>query len=99
MSGILPPVHPGEILREEYLAPLGMSAGALARRLHVPRTRIERLAAEQTAVTTDTALRLARFFGTTPQFWMSLQASHDLKTGAAALEKELASIEPLADAA
>lgn len=99
MSSSLPPVHPGEILREEFLAPLGMSAGALARRLRVPRTRIERLAAEQTPVTTDTALRLARFFNTTPQFWMNLQASYDLKTGAVALEKELAAIEPLADAA
>jgi antitoxin HigA-1 len=62
----LPPVHPGEILREEYLVPLGMSAGALAKKLNVPRTRIERLAAEQTSVTTDTALRLAKFFGTSP---------------------------------
>ena len=59
MNSILLPVHPGEILREEYLAPLGLSAGALARRLNVPRTRIERLVAEDTPVTIDTALRLA----------------------------------------
>lgn len=60
MTHVLPPVHPGEILREEYLLPLEMSAGALAKKLNVPRTRIERIAAEQTPIT-DTALRLARY--------------------------------------
>lgn len=82
MASILPEVHPGEILREEYLRPLGMSAGALARKLGVPRTRIERLVSEQTAVTTDTALRLAKYFRTSPEFWMSLQVSYDLKVEA-----------------
>ncbi len=95
MTSILPPVHPGEILREEYLIPLGMSAGALAKNLHVPRTRIERLATEQTAVTPDTALRLAKFFKTTPEFWMNMQASYDLKTQAPALAAELAAISEL----
>ncbi|KXF75055.1 addiction module antitoxin [Paramesorhizobium deserti] len=95
MASILPPVHPGEILREEYLIPLGMSAGALAKRLNVPRTRIERLVSEQTAVTPDTALRLAKFFRTTPEFWMNMQASHDLKIEAAELAKELAAIREL----
>lgn len=92
----LPEVHPGEILREEYLVPLGMSAGALAKRLRVPRTRIERLASEQTAVTPDTALRLAKAFGTTPEFWLNLQASHDLKTEAERLKTEIAAIEAVA---
>lgn len=78
MVTITPAVHPGEILREEYLRPLGMSAGALARLVDVPRTRIERLATEQTAVTPSTALRLAKVFDTTPEFWMNLQASYDL---------------------
>jgi antitoxin HigA-1 len=82
MVSILPEVHPGEILREEYLRPLGMSAGALARKLGVPRTRIERLVSEQTAVTTDTALRLAKYFRTSPEFWMNLQVSYDLKVEA-----------------
>ncbi|MBK3745380.1 HigA family addiction module antidote protein [Paraburkholderia aspalathi] len=95
MTSILPPVHPGEILREEYLAPLGMSAGALAKHLNVPRTRIERLATEQTAVTPGTALRLAKFFRTTPEFWMNMQASYDLKTEATALAVELAAIHEL----
>ena len=72
------PAHPGEILREEFLVPLGLSAGALARRLGVPRTRIERLVAGQTAVSPDSALRLARYFDTTPEFWMNLQTAHDL---------------------
>ncbi|NRP74013.1 putative HTH-type transcriptional regulator YbaQ [Ensifer psoraleae] len=99
MSSILPPVHPGEILREEYLVPLNMSAGSLAKKLRVPRTRIERLAAEQTAVTTDTALRLGKFFRTTPEFWLNLQASYDLKIAAAALKDELAEIPELEVAA
>lgn len=91
----LPPVHPGEILREEYLIPLGMSAGALAKHLNVPRTRIERLATEHTALTPDTALRLAKFFSTTPEFWMNMQASFDLKTSAAAIQDQLAEIHEL----
>ena len=92
MADSLPPVHPGEILREEFLVPLKMSAGALAKRLGVPRTRIERLASEQTGVTPDTALRLGKFFDTTPEFWMTLQASYDLKVHAAALAADLAAI-------
>lgn len=96
MASILPPIHPGEILREEFLAPLGLSAGALARKIHVPRTRIERLVAGQTAVTPDTALRLARIFGTTPEFWMSMQASFDLKTEQARLAAAIEAIDPLA---
>ncbi|MBA8862482.1 addiction module HigA family antidote [Ochrobactrum anthropi] len=95
MTSILPPVHPGEILREEYLIPLGMSAGALARNLNVPRTRIERLATEQTAVTPDTALRLAKFFRTTPEFWMNMQSSYDLKTEAVAIQDQLLAIHEL----
>jgi antitoxin HigA-1 len=96
MSSILVPVHPGEILREEYLIPLGMSAGALAKELNVPRTRIERLATEQTSVTTDTALRLAKFFKTSAEFWMNLQASYDLRTQEAVLREELKNIREFA---
>ena len=72
------PSHPGEVLKELYLDPLGLSPIALARRLHVPRTRIERLVREETAVTADTAMRLARAFGTTPDYWMNLQRAWDL---------------------
>ena len=72
------PSHPGEVLAELYLKPLGMSAIALAKRLNVPRTRIERLVRGETSLTVDTAMRLARFFGNTPEFWMNLQRAHDL---------------------
>jgi addiction module HigA family antidote len=89
---VLPPVHPGEILRDEFLEPMGLSAGALARHLNVPRTRIERLVAEQTSLTPDTALRLARYFDMSPLFWMNLQTSYDLKTEATAKAAELAAI-------
>ena len=92
MTSMLPPVHPGEILREEYLVPLGMSAGILARKLGVPRTRIERVVAEISPVTPDTALRLARFFRTTPEFWANMQVGYDLKRMAAAKADELAAI-------
>ena len=85
-------IHPGEILREEFLTPLNLTPYTLAKRLHVPRTRIERLVAERTPVTPDTALRLAKFFGTTPQFWMNLQASFDLVVEGAAKKAEIDAI-------
>lgn len=92
MTGILPLVHPGEILREEFLVPLNMSVSVLAKRLGVPRTRIERLASEQTGITPDTALRLGKLLNTTPEFWMSMQASYDLTVQAASLAADLAAI-------
>jgi len=70
--------HPGEILRDEFLAPLGMSANALARELRVPPNRITAIVNGTRSVTADTALRLARYYGTTPEFWINLQAGHDL---------------------
>ena len=73
------PIHPGEILREEFLIPLGMSANALAMALHVPAPRINDVVRERRAVTPDTALRLARYFDTTAQFWLNLQSSFDLR--------------------
>ena len=88
--------HPGEILREEYLAPLGMSAGALAKKLHVPRTRIERLIKQTHPITADTALRLAKFFDTTPHYWLNMQVAYDLGQEAAVLAEELEQIEVLA---
>lgn len=78
MSLITDPSHPGEVLHELYLLPLDMSAPALARHLQVPRTRIERLVKGETAVTADTAMRLATYFGTTPEYWMNLQRAWDL---------------------
>jgi addiction module HigA family antidote len=91
----LPPIHPGEILREEYLKPLTMSAGALAKHLNVPRTRIERLVSEETGITPDTALRLARFFSTTPDFWMAMQTGYELAIARAKKSDVFAAIKPL----
>lgn len=70
--------HPGEILKEEFLAPLGMSAHALSLALRVPANRIGAILKGERSVTADTALRLSRFFGSTPEFWMNLQAMYDL---------------------
>ncbi len=72
------PIHPGEILREDFLVPLGLSANALALALRVPVTRISEIVRERRGITADTALRLARYFGTTPDFWMKMQSSYDL---------------------
>jgi addiction module HigA family antidote len=70
--------HPGEVLREEYLVPLGLSARALARALDVPANRLTEIMRGSRDVSADTAIRLGRYFGTDPRFWMNLQASHDL---------------------
>jgi antitoxin HigA-1 len=81
-------------LREEFLEPLELSPYRLARALGVPRTRIERLAREETALTADTALRLSRYFGTTPEFWMNLQIGYELECAKRALTTKLGKIEP-----
>jgi len=72
-------IHPGEILREDYLAPLNLSAHALAMALHVPAPRVNDIVRERRAVTPDTALRLARYFDTSAQFWLNLQSAFDVK--------------------
>jgi antitoxin HigA-1 len=82
MSFLKNPTHPGDVLDELFLSPLGLSAGALAKRLGVPRTRIERIVRGETALTADTALRLSAFFGNTPEFWLNLQRAHDLAAAA-----------------
>jgi addiction module HigA family antidote len=97
-AGKLPAIHPGEILRDLYLEPLEMSAGALARKLNVPRTRIERVVTEKIGITSDTALRLAKFFDTTPEYWMNLQTGYDLKIEADRKRAEIDLI-PVNDAA
>ncbi len=73
------PVHPGEILREDYLTPLGMSVNALAQALRVPTTRLHEIVKERRAITPDTALRLARYFGGDARSWLNLQSEYDLK--------------------
>ena len=94
MDNALAPVHPGEILREEFLAPLGMTPYALAAACHVPRTRFERLAAEEVSVSPDTALRLGRYFGTSAEFWLAIQAHYDIETARGMKDKDIEAIEP-----
>ena len=73
------PIHPGEILREEFLMPLQMSAHALSQAIRVPATRVNDIVNGKRGITADTALRLARYFGNSPDFWMNLQAAYDLR--------------------
>ncbi|MGH9626952.1 MAG: HigA family addiction module antitoxin [Bryobacteraceae bacterium] len=84
------PVHPGESLREDFLKPLGLTPNRLAIELQVPVTRVNDIVRSKRAITADTALRLARYFGTTPQFWMNLQANYDLEMAQDARGKEIA---------
>ena len=76
---LIPPVHPGETLREDFLEPLGLSAHRLALDLRVPATRISEIVHGRRSITADTALRLARYFGMSAQFWMNLQSNYDLE--------------------
>lgn len=96
MTMLQVPVHPGEILRHEFLEEMGISPGKLARHIRVPRTRIERLVKEETAVTVDTARRLSRAFGTSVEFWMNLQMNFDLASSQP--DAEMQKILPLAAA-
>ena len=90
MAKALRPVHPGEVLREDFMKPLGLSMNKLALDLRVPVTRIAEIVHERRGITADTALRLARYFNTTPEFWINLQATYELEV---ARDKELAKIE------
>ncbi len=90
----LPPVHPGEILREEFLTPMELSVYRLAREIKVSRPQLNDIVLGRRTVTTDTALRLGRYFGTTPEFWLALQTRYDLdvaeRTVRAKIEREVA---------
>jgi addiction module HigA family antidote len=83
------PIHPGEVLREEYLVPMSMSVNALSLALRVPATRLHEIVKERRSVTPDTALRLARYFGTDAQSWLNLQMSYDLKIAEAELKERI----------
>ncbi len=85
----LPPVHPGEILREEFLEPFKLSVYELANEIHVPRSRVNDIVRGKRSITTDTALRLSRYFGTTAEFWINLQARHDLDVADRNLRKKI----------
>jgi addiction module HigA family antidote len=86
------PIHPGEVLREEFLLPMGMSAHALAMAIQVPAPRVNDVVRERRAVTVDTALRLAKYFGTSAEFWMGLQTDFDMATARASMADVLARI-------
>lgn len=88
-GGAMAPLHPGEMLREEFMKPLGLSANALAIALRVPVTRISEIVRERRGITADTALRLARYFNMPPEFWMRLQMDFDLESAAGAIEGTL----------
>ena len=85
----LPPVHPGEILQGEFLEPMGLSVYELANAIKVPRSRANDIVRRRRAITTDTALRLGRYFGTTPEFWINLQARYDLDVADRELRKRI----------
>ena len=89
----LPPVHPGEVLREDLMAPLGLSINGLSRDLRVPVTRMSEIVNGRRAVNADAALRLSRYFGNTPEFWINLQAAYDLRvtihSSAGRIEREV----------
>jgi addiction module HigA family antidote len=95
MARQLAPMHPGEVLREEFLLPMGLSAGALAKACGVPRTRMRRIANEETAITADTALRFGKALGTSAQLWLNLQNEFDMRTAKSRIGKELKKITPV----
>jgi len=88
-------IHPGEILREEFLKPMKLTAYELSKRLRVPVPRVNDILLEKRGITADTAVRLAQFFGTSAQFWMNLQASYEVRRAKAGLARELRRIHPL----
>lgn len=96
MTKKLPPLHPGEVLREEFLVPLNLSAGSLAKACDLPRTRIERIVAETTGISADTALRLGKALGTSTQIWLNLQNRYDVEIAKLEIGKKLEKIEPIA---
>ena len=99
MPNVLNPIHPGEVLREEFLLPLGITQYRLAKETSVPPRRVNEIVLEQRGITADTALRLARFFGTSEMFWLNLQAQYDLDVQRQKLGRRLAEVRPLRDPA
>ena len=85
----LPPVHPGDILRDEFLTPMGISVYELANAIKVTRSRVNDIVLGRRAITTDTALRLGRYFGMTPEFWINLQAHYDLDVASRTLRRRI----------
>lgn len=92
------PIHPGEILREDFLVPMGLSAYALAKAIHVPESRIGAILKGQRAITADTGLRLSRYFGLNDHYWTRIQESYDVEIARDAIGDQLEDIEPMAAA-
>jgi len=92
------PLHPGEILREQFMADFGVTINRLARDLRVPPTRVSEIVNERRSITPDTALRLARYFGTTAEFWMNLQTAYDLDVARDSLREIEGDVQPIAAA-
>lgn len=88
----IPNIHPGEVLKEEFLLPMGISAYRLAKDTGLPQTRISEILREKRRITADTALRLGKYFGVSPRFWLGLQDDYDLEEGRATIGNELKSI-------
>jgi len=95
-TNTLPPIHPGEILREEFMVPLALSANEIARSIGVTPARVAEIAGERRGITADTALRFSRYFSTTPDVWLNLQARYELEIAKRALGKTLDRIRPRA---
>ncbi len=94
---LLPPIHPGEILREDFMVPLGLSMNKLALDLHVPVTRIAEIVHQRRGITPDTALRLGRYFNTSARFWLNAQAAYDLEIAQDELQRAIErDVRPLA---
>ena len=95
----LPNIHPGEVLLEEFLKPLNISAYRLAKEAKLPQTRISQIIKKKRRVTADTALRFAKFFGNSPEFWLGLQDNYDLEESRSSIKSELSSIRSYEDVA
>ena len=95
----LAPLHPGELLREAFMLPLGLTPGKVAKAIGVPRTRIERIVAGDVGISGDTALRLARLFNVSPQFWANAQSHYELEMATLRIGDEIERIQPIASAA
>lgn len=99
MARKLPPIHPGEILREEFMRPLDLSSTALAKAIGVTPARVNEIVRERRGISADTALRLARYFGTDAESWLNLQQRYEIECAADALGSRLSRIKPMAHAA
>ncbi len=92
----LPPIHPGEVLKEEFIEPLAITSYRVAKDTHTPATRISEIIKGRRSITADTALRFSRYFGTTPEFWLNLQSRYDLEMAEDRLGDSINEVKPLA---